>query len=276
MKKGGVAVLSTLIGAVAGAAAVGKVQGKTINQKAEKVDKFKGYYNMLNQWLVIKQEGKSLEKYFTDNGYKTIAIYGMGEMGNRLYDELKGTSVTVKYAVDKNAASTYSELDVIDPEDDYEEVDAIVVSAIFAFDEIEEMLSDKVDFPVPDSAFGTFLRRESTFLCSDRDRGAHYAGRLEIGVESLVAAGAIVTKNVCISRNGWSRQMTSHLMKYKFSRQDHRLSTVRRLQIALTPRTQHPPKIRPESPPYRSASPRSHRTQRKCSEGGVGSFVSTT
>ncbi len=148
MKKGGVAVLSTLIGAVAGAAAVGKVQGKTINQKAEKVDKFKGYYNMLNQWLVIKQEGKSLEKYFTDNGYKTIAIYGMGEMGNRLYDELKGTSVTVKYAVDKNAASTYSELDVIDPEDDYEEVDAIVVSAIFAFDEIEEMLSDKVDFPV--------------------------------------------------------------------------------------------------------------------------------
>lgn len=148
MKKGGVAVLSTLIGAVAGAAAVGKVQGKTINQKAEKVDKFKGYYNMLNQWLAIKQEGKSLEKYFTDNGYKTIAIYGMGEMGNRLYDELKGTSVTVKYAVDKNAASTYSELDVIDPEDDYEEVDAIVVSAIFAFDEIEEMLSDKVDFPV--------------------------------------------------------------------------------------------------------------------------------
>lgn len=148
MKKGGIAVLSTLIGAAAGAAAVGKVQGKTISQKAEKVDKFKGYYNMLNQWLVLKQEGKSLEKYFTDNGFKTIAIYGMGEMGNRLYDELKGTSVTVKYAVDKNAASTYSELDVIDPDDDYEEVDAIVVSAIFAFDEIEEMLSDKVDFPI--------------------------------------------------------------------------------------------------------------------------------
>lgn len=148
MKKGGVAVLSTLIGAVAGAAAVEKVRGKTITQKTEKVDKFKGYYNMLNQWLILKQEGKSLEKYFTDNGYKTIAIYGMGEMGNRLYDELKGTSVTVKYAVDKNAASTYSELDVIDPEDEYEEVDAIVVSAIFAFDEIEEMLSDKVDFPI--------------------------------------------------------------------------------------------------------------------------------
>lgn len=148
MKKGGIAILSTLIGAAAGAAAVGKVQGKTINQKAEKVDKFKGYYNMLNQWLVLKQEGKSLEKYFTDNGFKTVAIYGMGEMGNRLYDELKGTSVTVKYAVDKNAASTYSELDVIDPDDEYEEVDAIIVSAIFAFDEIEEMLSDKVDFPI--------------------------------------------------------------------------------------------------------------------------------
>ncbi len=148
MKKGGVAVFSTLIGAIAGFAGSSYLGNKQVAQKAEKVDKFKGYYNMLNQWLVLKQEGKSLEKYFTDNGYKTVAIYGMGEMGNRLYDELKGTSVTVKYAVDKNAASTYSELDVIDPEDDFEEVDAIVVSAIFAFDEIEEMLSDKVDFPI--------------------------------------------------------------------------------------------------------------------------------
>ncbi len=148
MKKGGVAVFSTLIGAVAGFAGSSYLGNKKVEQKAEKVDKFKGYYNMLNQWLILKQEGKTLEKYFLDNGYKTIAIYGMGEMGNRLYDELKGTSVEVKYAIDKNAASTYSELTVIDPDDDYEPVDAVIVSAIFAFDEIEEQLSGKLDCPI--------------------------------------------------------------------------------------------------------------------------------
>ncbi len=148
MKKGGVAVFSTLIGAAAGFAGSSYLGNKKVEQKAEKVDKFKSYYNMLNQWLILRQEGKTLEKYFLDNGYKTIAIYGMGEMGNRLYDELKGTSVEVKYAIDKNAARTYSELTVIDPDDDYEPVDAVVVSAIFAFDEIEGQLSEKLDCPV--------------------------------------------------------------------------------------------------------------------------------
>lgn len=148
MKKGLISLLSLVTGAAAGAVAAGTFQGKTIEQKSQKVDKFKSYYNMLNQWLILKQEGKSLEKYFLDNGYKTIAVYGMGEMGNRLYDELKGSSVEIKYAIDKNAASTFSELEVVDPEDDFAEVDAVIVSAIFAFDEVEELLQKKVDCPV--------------------------------------------------------------------------------------------------------------------------------
>ncbi|MBQ8326639.1 MAG: hypothetical protein IJX86_06165 [Lachnospiraceae bacterium] len=149
MGKVGTAVVSALLGAAAGAAGTNYLNQKTITQKTEKVDKFKGYYNMLNQWLMLKQEGKSLEKYFVDNGYKTIAIYGMGEMGNRLYDELKNsTEVEIKYAVDQNAASTYAEIDVIDKDEDYEDVDVMVVTATFAFDEISEELSEKVNFPV--------------------------------------------------------------------------------------------------------------------------------
>ena len=148
MKKGTIAILSTLLGVAAGAAGSGYFGKKQIEQQAEKVDKFKSYYNMLNQWLILKQEGKSLSEYLKTNHYKTIAIYGMGEMGNRLYDELKKSDITVKYAVDKNASGTYSELDVIDAEDDFELVDAIVVTATFAFDEIEKTLSGRVDFPI--------------------------------------------------------------------------------------------------------------------------------
>ena len=148
MKKGTVGVLATLLGAVAGAAASGVVVGKNVDKKSQKVDKFKSYYNMLNQWLILKQEGKNLEQFFIDNDYNSIAIYGMGEMGNRLYEELKNTSIEVKYAIDKNAESTYSELKVLDVEDDLTPVDAIIVSAIFAFDEIEEKLTEVVDYPV--------------------------------------------------------------------------------------------------------------------------------
>ena len=148
MKKKTAAVFSMIIGSVAGSAASMTLLGRKAQQKAKKVDKFKGYYNMLNQWLMIKQEGKTLEEYFIYNGYKTIAIYGMGEMGNRLYDELKDSSIQIKYAVDENAAGTYSDIEVIDKDEEYMDVDVIVVTATFAFDDIEEELQKKVTFPI--------------------------------------------------------------------------------------------------------------------------------
>lgn len=148
MKKGVVAFLSGIIGAVIGAVGSGYLGSKQIERKTEKVDKFKGYYNILNQWLVLKQEGKCLSEFFKVNNYKTIAIYGMGEMGNRLYDELKDSEIEVKYAVDKNADSTYSELNVIYPEEDFEVADVMVVTATFAYCEIEEKLSKKISFPI--------------------------------------------------------------------------------------------------------------------------------
>ncbi|MBQ8165694.1 MAG: hypothetical protein IJZ96_01505 [Lachnospiraceae bacterium] len=148
MKKGTIGILGTLVGAVAAASITKSKTNKTVTQKNEKVDKFKGYYNMLNQWLCLKQEGKNLNEYFDNNGYKTVAIYGMGEMGNRLYDELKDTDIEVKFAIDKNAASTYSELTVFELEDELPTADVMVVTATFAFDEIEDELSDKVDMPI--------------------------------------------------------------------------------------------------------------------------------
>lgn len=148
MKKSIIAVLSTIGGAAAGAVAIDRIQNKSIRQKEGKIDKFKSYYNMLNQWLMLKQSQKSLEQYFIDNNYKSIAIYGMGEMGNRLYDELKNTSITVKYGIDKEAISVYSDLEVYEVDDELAPVDVIVVTAIFAFDEVSKILSENCNFPV--------------------------------------------------------------------------------------------------------------------------------
>lgn len=148
MKKGLLTVLGTVLGAVAGGAAIGNIEGRKMKSQEKEIEKYRAYYNMLNQWMVLKQEGKSLEKYFIDNGYKTVAIYGMGEMGNRLYEELKGSSIEVKYAVDQNASSTYSELEVVEKESKLEEADVMVVTAIYAFDAIEEEMGAIVDFPV--------------------------------------------------------------------------------------------------------------------------------
>lgn len=151
MKNGFIATITSMLGATAGVVITQKINNKTINQKEEKINKFKSYYNLLNQWLCLKQENKNLSEYFQNNNFHTLAIYGMGELGNRLYEELKTTSAEIKYAIDKNAFSTYSELNVFDLEDvdpNASPVDVIVVTAIFAFDEIEIELKSRYSCPI--------------------------------------------------------------------------------------------------------------------------------
>ena len=103
---------------------------------------------VMNQWLIDKQEGKSLVDFFEDNGYKSIAIYGMSYLGERLMDELKDSSIEVRYAIDRNAENIYAGVEVKKPEDDLEEVDAVIVTAVFFFDEIEEQLEKILDCPI--------------------------------------------------------------------------------------------------------------------------------
>lgn len=145
MKKGLEAVISMVAGVAAGVVVSNYLSQKRIDEKSQKVDKFKSYYGMLNQWLALRQEGRNLSEYFESHAYKTVAIYGMGEMGNRLYEELQGSSISVKYGIDKNAVFPESDLKIVDLEEKLEDVDIIVVTAIFAFDEIEEQLMLKTD-----------------------------------------------------------------------------------------------------------------------------------
>ena len=152
MKKGISMMLSTLIGAAAGAAAgsvaTGSATSKKIKEMAEGHAKVHELYMAFDQWLRLRQEGKTLVEYFKQNDYKTMAIYGMKELGERLYDELEGSGVTVKYVIDKNADAICAEVDVVTPDQKLEDVDVIVVTAIYYFDEIEEMLSEKIDCPI--------------------------------------------------------------------------------------------------------------------------------
>lgn len=148
MKKGVVSVVSMLAGAAIGAGAIETVQKPKVIKKAEHTQKMTEFYQVLVEWLRIKQEGKSLTDFFTRNEYKTVAIYGMKELGERLYDELKDSEIEVRYVIDKNKDSVYADVDVVTPDDTLEAVDVIVVTAIHYFDEIEEALSVKVDCPI--------------------------------------------------------------------------------------------------------------------------------
>lgn len=148
MKKGISALLGMVAGAAAGGIAAGTSSSKKIKEMAEVHAKVHELYMAFDQWLQIRQEGKTLVEYFTRNDYKTVAVYGMKELGERLCDELRGSDITVSYAIDQNADAIYADVDVVMPDDELAPVDVIVVTAITYFDEIEEKLCEKVDCPI--------------------------------------------------------------------------------------------------------------------------------
>ena len=148
MKKGVLTILSALTGLMAGAGIVGKNMGKEIARSQKTSDKHLALYLMMNQWVKVKQDGKNLAEYFETNGFKEIAVYGMNYVGETLLNELKDTNIKVVYGIDRNADQLYSPIDIYSVDEDLKEVDAIVVTPITFFDEIEQELAEKVQCPI--------------------------------------------------------------------------------------------------------------------------------
>lgn len=121
---------------------------KDIEMQKEYTEKHLDMFLFMSKWLEINQKGFSIKKYFTDNGYKAVAIYGMSDIGKRICDELSGTDIKVMYAIDKKQDIQYKGIHIYSLEDKLPEVDAIVVAAYWYFDEIAEKLYKKVDCPV--------------------------------------------------------------------------------------------------------------------------------
>lgn len=148
MKKINISILSALIGIVCGVGIVKKNMLKK-NQKIQGMsDKHLSLFLMMNQWVKIKQENKKLEEYFEENGFNVIAIYGMSYVGETLLNELRNTKVNVVYGIDKNKNTIYTDVNIVSLDEELEEVDAIIVTAITYFDEIKEKLLNKVKCPI--------------------------------------------------------------------------------------------------------------------------------
>lgn len=148
MKRAGIAILFGVAGAIGTGIVVGAKEKKATLQQKQRADRYLTIINTFNDWFITKQAEMTVEQYFTNNGIKRIAIYGMGLLGERLMDELYDSEVEVVYAIDKNAATLCSKVDIVTPDDILEEVDAVVVTAVHFFDEIKKTLAGKLNCPI--------------------------------------------------------------------------------------------------------------------------------
>lgn len=116
------------------------------NQNKEN-DKYFVYYNLLNKWMKQKEKGTSAAEKLHQRGIREIAVYGMGDIAKHLQQELAGTDVTVKYAIDRSVRSVI-DIDTYLPDSELPQVDAVIVTPILDYKAIAEFLRPKMPCPI--------------------------------------------------------------------------------------------------------------------------------
>lgn len=135
-------------------------------QPNEQLEKYKEFYQLFNAWLILKNQNIGLYKYFYDNNYASIGIYGFKELGKRLLEELNSNKIEIKFIMDKNVRINDDNIKIpqlISPQDKIPEVDVIVVTAIHYIDEIKNELMKKTTADIislEDVVYSLMLRGE--------------------------------------------------------------------------------------------------------------------
>lgn len=111
-------------------------------------ERYKGYWRILNQWLILKEKGVRLDKYLIERGIRTAAIYGLGMLGKHLIEELNHSSIVLKYGIDRRTDGINLNIPVYSLKDDLPEVDIIIVTATYDYENIRKTLQEKVNYPM--------------------------------------------------------------------------------------------------------------------------------
>ena len=148
MKKIVNSIIIFLAGAGITIAMMGRYMDKIIAEKEKLADKHLKMFQVMRLWVAAYQRKIYVGKYLVDSGYYNIAIYGMSFMGETLYQELVDSGVNVSYGIDRYAKPKLEDLKVYHPDETLPEVDAVIVTAVTGFDDIEAALVKKVDCPI--------------------------------------------------------------------------------------------------------------------------------
>lgn len=116
-----------------------------IREKDREIEKFKLYFYLYSSWIDAKRRGKSVAEYLKGENIKTVAIYGMGDIGTKLCKELQGTDITIKYVMDQGISIDTSYAPIKKLNENLPIVDAIVITPVNAYSQIRDSLSDKTN-----------------------------------------------------------------------------------------------------------------------------------
>lgn len=111
-----------------------RIMNELFEESISRNKMYKQYYRVLERWMLLKEEGKSVSSFFYENDLEKVIIYGNGKMAKHLLKELEGSKIEVIDIIDKNTMDQGKKI---------EDVDCIVVTPTYDFQNITSRLSEK-------------------------------------------------------------------------------------------------------------------------------------
>lgn len=121
-------------------------QTKNSNLLEYQIDKYRGYWQILDKWVKLSLQGRRVSDFFVQKRYQSIAIYGLGMLGENLVQDMERNGLQVSFAIDQNPyKGRQYDFSVYTIEDEWgeEHADVLVVTVDYSFDVIRERLEEK-------------------------------------------------------------------------------------------------------------------------------------
>lgn len=138
--------LGMLIGFILGVNYKSKIYKSKIITISRMSDKHLEMFLLMNRWIWNERKGKKIADYLNEKRIYSVIIYGMGYIGKNLYEQLKNEKIEIMCLMDRNKDILMESKVGLD--DKKYNADAIIVTAIYDFEEIEEELKSKFNKPV--------------------------------------------------------------------------------------------------------------------------------
>ena len=99
---------------------------------------------IMNKWLCIRNRNVYIADHPGLKG-RAVAVYGLGNFGKRLIEDMELKNVRPVFGVDKNAASLFAEFDIYDGSERLPFADVMVVTPTYEFASIKESVERVFD-----------------------------------------------------------------------------------------------------------------------------------
>lgn len=116
-------------------------------QKEKQYEKCSRLLKLMCKWTMNAQKGIKTADFLVKREWRSVAVYGAGDVGKCLLAELSDCEIEVQYVIDRRKIDLDLPLDcpVYSPEDKLPAVDCVIVTAVMDYGEICRSLKDRMD-----------------------------------------------------------------------------------------------------------------------------------